>query len=101
MARYSASRQKKDRKAATPDTWVTCHCGKRTFTSRKTARAAAKRLQGSAVNSTRDPDVTTLRAYPSCGSTDRDIRGWHFGHKPHHQANLNDARLRFVDERAS
>lgn len=98
MTRYTSSRQKKatGRRAATTDTWVTCHCGKRIFPSRKTARAAAKTLRRSAVNATRDPDVTTLRAYPACGSTRSDVRGWHFGHKPHQQANLNDPRLRFV-----
>lgn len=95
MTRYTTSRQQKDRKAATPDTWVTCACGKRLFPTKRTARAAAKALQGSAVDRTRD-GISRLRAYPACSGN-----GYHFGHDARRAGNLNDPRLTFVDDRAA
>lgn len=99
MTRYSASRREKDVSGRHDNggSWATCGgCGKRTYPSKKAARAAQRNIRAANERDGVHPiSVGAVnRPYPACGVGG----GFHLGHETGKgRPNLNDARLTFLD----
>jgi hypothetical protein len=79
--------------AAAEKSWATCtHCQKRSYRTKESAREALRNLRKN--SKPRPGSAVTLGIY----RCEQGTKYWHIGHSAPGRANLNDPRLKHVEE---